>query len=358
MSPALARPEEVSETTAACEAAEKGFTPDTQQECDVDLVEEIWQIQFSNDTYAYGCIPVPVVTIGSADGPRALVVGGNHGDEFEGQVIARRLVPELRRHRLHGRVTLLPSLNFPAVLQQSRTSPADGQNLNRSFPGATGAGPTAAIALTVSQKVLPQCDFAIDLHSGGRVSRWLPSGFVRLTATDSARRREDKLRAARILGLPDVLVVGEESDDRSLSAQCDRAGLLSVAAELGGGATVESPLVEIVLKGVLRLLTHWGVIEDDGSPHELPDPPRLLALHGGDQVVMARQHGLFEPTCEVGDDVDAGQPLGRLYSLERPAAEPTVVRSTSPGVVAIRRLSPVVVPGDYLFTVATPWSDE
>ncbi len=347
------------QTTAADGLSETGDEPAAQEVSDTDLVEENWQIQFSNDTYAYGCIPVPVVAVGPTGGLHALVVGGNHGDEFEGQIIARRLLFELRSRRLRGRVTLLPSLNFPAVLAQSRTSPVDGQNLNRSFPGAAGAGPTSAIAWTVSEKLLPQCDFAIDLHSGGLASRWLPSGFVRLTSADSVQQREDKLTAARLLGLSDVLVVGEGSDDRSLSAQCDRAGVLSVAAELGGGATVESALVEQVLWGVLRLLGHWGLLEDDGTAHEdVQAPPRLLALRGGDQVVMSHWHGMLEPICEVGEEVDAGQALGRLYSLERPAAEPTVVRSTSPGVVAIRRLPPVVAPGDYLFTVAPAWRPE
>jgi len=34
---------------------------------------------------AYGWIPIPVVCIKNGDGPRVLLMGGNHGDEYEGQ---------------------------------------------------------------------------------------------------------------------------------------------------------------------------------------------------------------------------------------------------------------------------------
>ena len=38
---------------------------------------------------------VPIATIANGDGPTVLVSGGNHGDEYEGQVAAMRLVQEI-----------------------------------------------------------------------------------------------------------------------------------------------------------------------------------------------------------------------------------------------------------------------
>src|SRR6185437_931068 len=35
---------------------------------------------------AYGFIPIPIVVLRNGDGPTALLVSGNHGDEYEGQI--------------------------------------------------------------------------------------------------------------------------------------------------------------------------------------------------------------------------------------------------------------------------------
>ena len=39
---------------------------------------------------------VPIASIANGDGPTVLVLAGNHGDEYEGQVAALRLIQELQ----------------------------------------------------------------------------------------------------------------------------------------------------------------------------------------------------------------------------------------------------------------------
>ena len=52
---------------------------------------------------AYGFIPIPVVVLKNGDGPTALFLSGNHGDEYEGQValcnLAKSLDPAHQRPR-------------------------------------------------------------------------------------------------------------------------------------------------------------------------------------------------------------------------------------------------------------------
>ncbi len=47
---------------------------------------------------AYGWLPMSVVSIRNGDGPRVMLMAGNHGNEYEGQValsrLARTLAPE------------------------------------------------------------------------------------------------------------------------------------------------------------------------------------------------------------------------------------------------------------------------
>ena len=101
---------------------------------------------------AYGWLPVPIVSIRNGDGPRVLLMSGNHGDEYEGQVanceLARNLLPE----QLDGQVLILPMANYGAARAGMRTSPIDDGNLNRSFPGDRDGSPTVVVGEAAGRK--------------------------------------------------------------------------------------------------------------------------------------------------------------------------------------------------------------
>ena len=154
----------------------------SQIECGIDFERPGLQISYlhlshSDNEHALSVIPVPVAQIANGDGPTVLLTAGTHGDEYEGQVILRRMIRELAPDRVSGRIIIMPALNYPAVRAGSRTSPLDGANMNRVFPGGANNGPTAAIAHYVDTVVLPMCQAGIDLHSGGKASEYLPSVF-------------------------------------------------------------------------------------------------------------------------------------------------------------------------------------
>ena len=74
------------------------------------------EVRHSDNRHAYGVIPVPIACIGNGEGPVALLTAGNHGDEHEGKIILRRLIRELDPERVHGRLIVMPALNYPAVV--------------------------------------------------------------------------------------------------------------------------------------------------------------------------------------------------------------------------------------------------
>jgi len=61
------------------------------------------RLPYSVHRSAYGWIPIPVVCIKNGDGPRVLLMGGNHGDEYEGQVALGKLIRSLEADRMPGR---------------------------------------------------------------------------------------------------------------------------------------------------------------------------------------------------------------------------------------------------------------
>jgi hypothetical protein len=54
-----------------------------------------------------------------------LLMAGNHGDEYEGQVALGKLIRSLEAEEVCGRIIILPSTNFPAAMAGMRTSPLD-----------------------------------------------------------------------------------------------------------------------------------------------------------------------------------------------------------------------------------------
>ena len=88
--------------------------------------------QLTLGTAALAGTTIPITVIKNGDGPTALLVGGNHGGEYEGPVALLKLTQELRADDIQGRVIILPALNLPAVLAGQRVSPVDGLDMNRS----------------------------------------------------------------------------------------------------------------------------------------------------------------------------------------------------------------------------------
>ena len=112
----------------------------TRIEPDIDLAAEgkhfgFLRIPHAVHRSAYGWLPMPVISIKNSDGPRILLMGGNHGDEYEGQIALCKLARSLEPEAMQGHLVVLPMANYPAARAGRRTSPIDEGNLNRSFPG-------------------------------------------------------------------------------------------------------------------------------------------------------------------------------------------------------------------------------
>ena len=84
---------------------------------------------------AWGVTRVPIAVIKNGSGPTVIMEGGNHGDEYEGQITISELARDLDPDTIEGRLILMPANNVHAAVAAQRTSPVDGLNLNRTFPG-------------------------------------------------------------------------------------------------------------------------------------------------------------------------------------------------------------------------------
>jgi predicted deacylase len=297
---------------------------------------------------AYGWIPVPIVQFKNGSGPQVLVLAGNHGDEYEGQILLCKLIQSLEISSVRGRLVILPMANFPAAQAGLRTSPLDDGNLNRCFPGNADGSPTEMMAHFIEQTLMPGMDAMIDLHSGGSSLQYVATGLGQQTGdADRDRRVCDLLEA---LGMPHALLFGADGEDRMSSSAAIRQGLVSITTELGGSGTVSPQILDLAEAGLRRVLGHLGCFT--GTVPGPAGPVRFMAVEGGGHFCYASEDGLFEPLADLGDTVEKGQPAGMIHTPETPWRAPVRVFFDASGLVVCKRVPARTRRGDCLFHLA------
>jgi predicted deacylase len=304
------------------------------------------RIPFSRQSSAYGQIVIPVLVVSGAPGPTALLFGGVHGDEYEGQIVLPGLAGALEGAALHGRVILVPRANPLAARAGQRNSPEDGANLARRFPGDPSGGPTDLIAAAIMKHLLPLADAVIDLHAGGSSLEYLCTAWGRLPRDrELAGRTLDLLES---FGADFTAVIPNPESGGTLVAAALGLGIPAAAAELGGGGAVSPASIALAREGCLRALSHLGIISGP-----LPRRTRLLRVRPED-FLRSPASGLFEPNFTLGEQASAGTIAGWLHDPERLIEPPLPLCWPSAGLVLCRRVPTACAPGDVLAHLAEP----
>jgi predicted deacylase len=287
---------------------------------------------------------IPIAVAGDGQGPTALLFGGNHGDEYEGPVTLMKLAQQVQNESVVGRVILVPMLNQPAVLAGTRLSPIDGANMNRAFPGKPDDSITGMIAHFVSQELIPRADLVIDIHSGGSSMHMLPS--VNMHDLPAGEQMDKMLEAGRQWGAPYVFIYRDVAGAGLLPSYAEAQGKVTLGTEMGSKAQFGVDTLRATLSGVQRVL-HWsGHLQ--AAPEPFADAVSVVAADEVRDYVMAPTSGIYEPLCELGDDVNAGQIIGRLYNPEQPFQPARDVAAQTDGFLFARRSIPLSRQGECL----------
>jgi predicted deacylase len=298
---------------------------------------------------AYGWIPIPIASIRNGEGPTVLLCAGNHGDEYEGQIIVSRLIREIEPEMIRGQLILLPMANFPAAEAGTRTSPVDGGNLNRLFPGDPTGSPTEVIADYIENTLLARSQYLVDLHSGGSSLMYDGGNKLALEPRDAAE--ETRVRALlAAFGLPRAFVHAPNSVN--ISAAARRQGAISILTELGGGGASDAKLIREGYQGLLHFLHFVEVLDGPLVPDSAPATTRYLRVEGPHHYVYSHENGVYEPLIELGERVTKGQPAALIHFPDAPLREPVTVHFDGQGEVVCKRMQAAVRRGDCLFQLA------
>lgn len=305
------------------------------------------KLPHSHDGSAYGAVMIPVAVIKNGEGPTVLLTGGNHGDEYQGPLALIRLVGSIDVSRVSGRIIVVPTMNQPAFAAGTRTSPIDGGNLNRMFPGRPNGSTTEKIADYMARYMLPMADLVMDMHDGGKTLEFIPMACTHVLEDPVAE--ENAWRFAKAFKAPFTCKLVEIDTIGMWDTHVEASGTPFVTTELGGSGTTRPDWAEIGFRGVKNVLREAGVLAGDheDAPTQFLDVP----LEGA--YITSEGDGLIEWVVALGDPIACGQVIARVHDPVNLGAAPREYLATIDGVLAMRHFPGIVHLGDAIAMQAT-----
>ncbi len=270
----------------------------------------------STDDSAWGSIMTPICVVRNGEGPTALLTGANHGDEYEGPIALQNLAHNLDASQIQGRVIIIPAFNYPAFRAATRTSPIDGGNMNRLFPGRPDGSPTEKVADYFQRTLVPMADFVLDIHAGGKTLDFLP--FAAAHVLDDKQQQQACVAAMLAFNAPYSMMLLEIDNVGMYDTAVEEQGKVFVSTELGGGGTATLNTITIAKKGVQNFLIHTGILQ--GQPNI--EPSITLDMPDGDCFVFSEHEGLVESCADLGQSINKGDVIARIWPQDRTGIAP------------------------------------
>jgi predicted deacylase len=278
----------------------------------------------------------PYVAVnGAAPGPAVLVTGGIHGSEYASIDAVIRLGAGLDPAAVKGQVLCLPLMNPAAFWERTAyVSPIDNLNLNRVFPGKPKGSFSERLAHRLVEGAMRHAGAYIDMHGGDVPEALVPFNLCYETGDAAVDARSRAM--AEAFGAPALLVQRDEGAPVAglAYATAARLGVPAMIAEDGGAGRYDAAVAERMLAGVENVLRSLEVIP--GPVRNLP-PPRRFAKFAW---IRSQRAGFFRPAAEVGEEVAAGQLLGRLVDFHGRSIEEIAVPEA--GQILFMVVSPAI----------------
>jgi predicted deacylase len=328
---------------------------DSPVRCTIDLDvpgKQIGRLEVprSLNTSGWSHLFVPLISIKGGDGRVAVVIGGVHGDEPEGQVAALNLARDSEPADVPGQLIILPCASPEASRAYTRLWPS-GANLNRSFPGSPDGPPDEQLADFISRFLIPRADVVVDMHSGGRGSICPP--WSEMHWVDDAEQRRQMVDGMLAWNTDFHFVYIDVAGSGLLVGEAERQGKIVVSTELGGGGQVTAATHRVAQNGLANVLRHFGVLAGNAVTREQLglQPPTIARATEEECYVFAPESGLWETFVDVTEGVEQGQPVGQIHFLERPDRQAALIGAPMSGVVCSIRAIATTEQGDKLAVI-------
>jgi uncharacterized protein len=262
---------------------------------------------------------------GAQDGPDVSLIGGIHGCEYSSIAAVVRVMRELDVDELSGSITAVPVVSMESFRQRSPfVVPADGKNLNRTFPGDPNGSYTDRLAHDIFTRLIEPADALLDLHGGDLVEALEP--FALYTGAEPSHAM------ALAYGLPYVVASTDSLAGMTATAAAN-VGVPAIIAEAGGIGQLDESAVQLLADGTRAALRVLGALPGE--------PGAARSRDVGDFVWMrCARAGFWAAAVGPGDAVEAGALLGEVRDLYGDVIEE--IRAPKPGVLLFLTTSAAV----------------
>jgi N-alpha-acetyl-L-2,4-diaminobutyrate deacetylase len=292
--------------------------------------------------YAIDIEGIPILLVrGSSHGATLSVTAGIHGDEYEGIRAILDLVRDLNPSDMCGDLLAAPCANVAAFEAGARSTPQDGLNLARVFPGSPDGSHTERVAWRIDQAVIRHGNLFLDLHSGG--TKFLMPSMVGYWTGDPRARD-----AAYAFGAPVLWAHPEMPPGRTLSAAAAR-GIPSLYTEARGAGRIDPRDLALFRNGMINLMRYLRILA--GEPARTACEVFLEGDGNTDAGISSPHGGFFIPAVDLLDEVNAGDVLGRVVTLSGECLDE--VRAPRGGVVGLLHACPMYRAGEPLVLLTT-----
>lgn len=267
-------------------------------------------------------LPV-LVAKGGKPGKRLLMMATQHGRELHGAVALGRAFAKLNPQELSGECVFLPVLNplavrmraqdYPNELNRFRPSQKSCWNMNRTW-GRDIDTWCGTVTKFIGEEFVAQVDAVVDLH-----------GWSGLSTAWSINR--DFLLA---FGCPTNYVrnSSQKAIEGMLDPYADSLGVRNIVVELAPQNQLDLSTLNMAEDGIFNIMKHMGMLEGELV---LPKKQRVFNVDAED-IITIDQEGLCEPLVSMGDIVESGQLVARLWDPST-MTKPLELRAPNNGFV-------------------------
>ncbi len=276
------------------------------------------------------------VLVGKERQPRALLIAGVHGDEYEGVAVLQDLAREIDPHDLRGTLTIVPVANPQAFYAHTRRHPVDLGDLNRSFPGNPNGTISERLADLLFRELVLGNDYVLSMHCWGQEATVIPYVEHQIDESPAGRKAA---AAALALGLEFAHPYQWPEGLMALSAL--RHGIAAIEPEVGGLGTLTEAGHRAYRTMTYRFLAHLQMVAPPETGLDAPYQKTKIVEHTD---CLASHAGLLRRYVSAGDPVSQGQLIGTICDLAGENLEE--IRAPRVGTVAIARVFSSIQPGE------------
>ena len=293
-------------------------------------------------------LSIPLIIVnGIKEGPRLLVIAGEHPEEVEGFLAVTDVAKELDPKRLTGTFIGIPCVTVAGYLHHVsidvsglRENPIDMRNIMREYPGKPDGTMTQRTAHAIINKIMTNVDYAISFHAGGdRGTSINMSSFI-------AEESELGRKTVELTHFFPFEIVWRSPPWGKLASAALGKGVPVLVVETTGEGRYKEEDVKLCVIGIRNIMKHLGMI--DGSPEGIPEKRRYI---DSETYIYASVGGFLRAKVKTGDLASKGTLLGENLDIYGNVSEK--FEAPFDCIVTGIRTKPVVWAGEPVFLISS-----